>query len=82
MARTATYRGNSTYAHGRSVLDRAFFVSSVATDERTVGRVMALGLAAGAWAGSNVAVHLAPRTAQRGFALFLILVAAHLWWTA
>lgn len=43
---------------------------------------LALGLAAGAWGGAAWASHLSVRTAQRGFAVFLVAVAVHLWWTA
>jgi len=40
------------------------------------------GLVAGAWLGANVALRLSPQGLQRAFAVFLVLVAAHLWLTA
>jgi len=43
---------------------------------------IALGLFAGAWVGANVALKLSGRELQRLFAVFLVLVAAQLWWKA
>ncbi len=43
---------------------------------------VALGLALGAWLGAHVAVKLPMHDLQRAFALFLVIVAVHLWLTA
>lgn len=43
---------------------------------------IALGLAVGAWAGAHVAVRLPAMDLQRIFAVFLLLIAIHLWMTA
>lgn len=43
---------------------------------------IALGLAVGAWVGAHLAVRLPARELQRAFAVFLGMVAVHLWWTA
>jgi len=43
---------------------------------------IALGLFLGAWLGAHWGSHLPARPLQRGFALFLVLVAIHLWQTA
>jgi hypothetical protein len=43
---------------------------------------VALGLLAGAWVGANLALKLSGRGLQRGFAVFLVLVAAEMWWRA
>jgi len=50
-------------------------------DAKAAGLV-ALGLFAGAWAGAHWATQLPMRQLQRGFAVFLVAIAAHLWWTA
>jgi hypothetical protein len=43
---------------------------------------IALGLAFGAWLGAHLALNLSPRDLQRAFAVFLVFIAVHLWWTA
>ncbi len=43
---------------------------------------IALGLAVGAYLGANLAVRLPARELQRAFAVFLGMIAVHLWWTA
>jgi len=43
---------------------------------------VALGLFLGAWVGAHWGSQLPARPLQRGFAVFLVLVAAHLWRTA
>jgi uncharacterized membrane protein YfcA len=43
---------------------------------------VALGLLVGAWAGAALGLGLPPRALQRGFAAFLVLVAAQMWWKA
>jgi uncharacterized membrane protein YfcA len=43
---------------------------------------IAAGLFLGAWLGANVALKLPARELQQGFAVFLVLVAAHLWMSA
>jgi hypothetical protein len=43
---------------------------------------IALGLASGAWLGAHLALNLPPRDLQRAFAVFLVFIAVHLWWTA
>ena len=43
---------------------------------------IALGLFLGAWLGVNVALRLPVRDLQWTFAVFLVFVAGHLWWTA
>jgi uncharacterized protein len=43
---------------------------------------IALGLAAGAWVGAQIAVRLPSTDLQRIFAVFLFLIAIHLWTTA
>jgi len=44
--------------------------------------LVAGGLFLGAWLGAHVALRLPARELQRVFAVFLVLVAGHLWWTA
>ena len=44
--------------------------------------LLAMGLTAGAWIGARLAQEAAPATMQRGFAVFLVLVAARMWITA
>jgi uncharacterized protein len=44
--------------------------------------VIALGIFLGSWWGARWALQLPVRTLQRSFALFLVAVALHLWWTA
>ncbi len=44
--------------------------------------LVALGLFVGAWLGANLALRLPARDLQRAFAVFLLFVAGHLWWTA
>jgi uncharacterized membrane protein YfcA len=43
---------------------------------------IALGLMLGALVGAHVALRLPPRDLQRAFAVFLALIALHLWRTA
>ncbi len=43
---------------------------------------IALGIFLGAWLGAHVALKLPPKDLQRAFAVFLVFVAGHLWWTA
>jgi hypothetical protein len=43
---------------------------------------VALGLLVGAWLGANLALKLPARDLQRAFALFLIFVAGHMWFSA
>lgn len=43
---------------------------------------IALGLFVGAWLGAHLALRLPARDLQRAFAVFLLFVAGHLWWTA
>ena len=43
---------------------------------------IAAGLAVGAWGGASLALSLDPRQLQRGFAVFLVAVAVHLWTAA
>ena len=43
---------------------------------------IALGIAVGALVGAYVAVWLPARDLQRAFAIFLVAIAVHLWWTA
>ena len=43
---------------------------------------IALGLLVGAWFGADLALHLPVRELQRIFAIFLIVVAVYLWWSA
>ena len=50
-------------------------------DLRLAGWI-ALGLLAGAWVGAHIAVRLPVRLLQRSFAVFLVAVAVHLWWSA
>jgi len=43
---------------------------------------IAAGLVVGAWLGAQVALKLSAQDLQRVFAVFLVLVAGHLWYTA
>jgi len=43
---------------------------------------IALGILVGAWLGAHLALRLPARDLQRAFAVFLIFVAGHLWFTA
>ena len=43
---------------------------------------IAAGLALGAWLGAHVALKLPAQDLQRAFAVFLVLVAGHLWFSA
>lgn len=43
---------------------------------------IALGIVLGAWVGAHWGVRLPTRIMQRAFAVFLVAVSAHLWWTA
>jgi uncharacterized membrane protein YfcA len=43
---------------------------------------IALGLLVGAWVGARIGVPLPPRVMQRAFAVFLVVVAAAIWWKA
>jgi len=40
------------------------------------------GLVVGAWLGANLALRLSAQDLQRVFAVFLVFVAVHLWFTA
>lgn len=42
---------------------------------------VALGLFVGAWLGAKLAHQLSPVQLRRGFAIFLVLVAAKVWWS-
>ena len=44
--------------------------------------LVALGLLVGAWLGAHVALRLPANDLQRAFAVFLLFVAGHLWFTA
>jgi uncharacterized membrane protein YfcA len=44
--------------------------------------LVALGLLLGAWLGASLGIQLPARLLQRAFAVFLALVAVHLWWRA
>lgn len=43
---------------------------------------IALGLLLGAWLGARIGLDVRPRVLQRAFAVFLVLVAAQMWWKA
>lgn len=43
---------------------------------------IALGIVVGAWLGAYVALRLSAQDLQKAFALFLVFVAVHLWFTA
>jgi uncharacterized membrane protein YfcA len=43
---------------------------------------VALGLALGAWLGAQLALKLSAHDLQRAFALFLVIIAVHLWLSA
>lgn len=43
---------------------------------------IALGLFLGAWFGAQLAVALPSRELQRAFAVFLLVIAVHMWWSA
>jgi hypothetical protein len=43
---------------------------------------IALGLLVGAWLGANLALKLPARDLQRAFAVFLLFVAGHMWFSA
>ena len=47
-----------------------------------VAFLIAAGLFLGAWLGAHLALRLPARDLQRAFALFLVLVAVHLWTSA
>lgn len=42
---------------------------------------IALGLLVGVWLGARLAQHLTPVQLKRAFSVFLVLVAARMWWT-
>lgn len=44
--------------------------------------IIAAGLAVGAWFGARAAQHVSGATLQRGFAIFLVLIAARMWFKA
>ena len=44
--------------------------------------LIAVGLMFGAWIGARAGLSLPPRTLQRAFAVFLVLVAGQMWWKA
>jgi uncharacterized membrane protein YfcA len=43
---------------------------------------VACGLMLGTWVGSQIGLRLPGKDLQRAFAVFLVLVAGHLWWSA
>ncbi len=43
---------------------------------------IAVGLIFGAWLGAYLAINIPASSLQRAFALFLLAVAVHLWWSA
>ncbi len=43
---------------------------------------IAAGLVLGAWVGASVALGLSSQNLQKAFAIFLVLVAGHLWFSA
>ncbi|HVF38540.1 MAG TPA: sulfite exporter TauE/SafE family protein [Gemmatimonadaceae bacterium] len=43
---------------------------------------IAAGIFVGAWIGAQLAHHLSPMQMKRGFAVFLVIVAGRLWFTA
>jgi len=43
---------------------------------------IAAGLVVGAWLGAHVALRLSAQDLQKVFAIFLVFVAGHLWYTA
>lgn len=43
---------------------------------------IALGLAVGVWFGAKLSQHLSSNQLQRAFAIFLVLVAGKMWWSA
>ncbi len=47
-----------------------------------VALMVAVGIFLGAWLGAHVALKLPAGDLQRAFAVFLLFVAGHLWWTA
>jgi len=44
--------------------------------------LVALGLFAGAWFGARLALTMGDATLKRAFAVFLVIVAGRIWWTA
>ena len=44
--------------------------------------LLAAGLTVGAWLGARIALQSPPALLQRGFAVFLVLIAVRLWTTA
>jgi len=44
--------------------------------------LIALGLFAGAWFGAKIAHSVGDATIKRAFAVFLVIVAGRIWWTA
>ncbi|MDQ3515529.1 MAG: sulfite exporter TauE/SafE family protein [Gemmatimonadota bacterium] len=44
--------------------------------------LVALGLFAGAWFGARLALTMGDATLKRVFAVFLVIVAGRIWWTA
>ena len=44
--------------------------------------LIALGLFAGAWFGARIAHTMGDATLKRAFALFLVVIAGRIWWTA
>ncbi|MBI1796006.1 MAG: sulfite exporter TauE/SafE family protein [Candidatus Eisenbacteria bacterium] len=57
------------------------YYKSGAVDVRAAALV-AVGLMAGAWLGARIGLSLPPRVMERAFAVFLVLVAAQMWWKA
>lgn len=44
--------------------------------------LIAVGLFFGAWLGAKLALTLPPAVLKRSFAVFLVVIAARLWWSA
>jgi uncharacterized membrane protein YfcA len=47
-----------------------------------VALLIAAGVLLGAWLGAHLALRLPAHDLQRAFAVFLLFMAGHLWWTA
>lgn len=48
----------------------------------TAALLVALGLTTGVWFGARLAQHIPSAQLQRAFAVFLVLVAGKMWWSA
>ena len=51
----------------------------ISTENIWIGLVIAAGLFAGAYFGANIAIHLSSNTLRKAFAVFMGIVALHLW---